>query len=174
MWRNTPIEENEDHKMTVHIFGRIDSPFIANWVIKWTASDQSNEYLVDIINTIHENFYMDDYLDYLTLLKKCLYLEFFRIRENTDQKNSEYGHFSRSFSSNERVLIPFRKLFIFWQNCGFRLTKWLFNNKNTIKSVQPTERSPEIVDLDLDDIPVERTLGTSSGNLKRICSAWKV
>ena len=101
--------------MTVHIFGRIDSTFIANWVIKWTASDQSNEYLVDIINTIHENFYMDDYLDYLTLLKKCLYLEFFRIRENTDQKNSEYGHFSRSFSSNERVLIPFRKLFIFWQ-----------------------------------------------------------
>ena len=63
MWRNTPEEEIEDHKMTVHSFGKIDSPCIANWVVKRTASDQFNEYQADIINTIHENFYMDHYLD---------------------------------------------------------------------------------------------------------------
>ena len=32
--RNTPEEAIEDHKMTVHIVGKIDSPCIANWVIK--------------------------------------------------------------------------------------------------------------------------------------------
>ena len=53
VWRNTLEEEIKDHKMTVHIFGKI----------KRTASDQSNEYPVDIISTIHENLYMDDYLD---------------------------------------------------------------------------------------------------------------
>ena len=34
VWRNTPEEEIDDYKMTVHIFGKIDSPCIANWVIK--------------------------------------------------------------------------------------------------------------------------------------------
>ena len=47
-------------------FCKIDSPFIANSAIKWTASDQSNKYPVDIISTIHEIFYVDDYLDYFS------------------------------------------------------------------------------------------------------------
>ena len=34
VWKNTNEEEIEDHKKTVHIFGKIDSPCIANWVIK--------------------------------------------------------------------------------------------------------------------------------------------
>ena len=34
VWRNTPDEEIEDQKTTVHIFGKIDSPCIANWVVK--------------------------------------------------------------------------------------------------------------------------------------------
>ena len=34
VWRNMPEKENEDHKMGVHIFGKIDSLCIANWVIK--------------------------------------------------------------------------------------------------------------------------------------------
>ena len=48
VWRNTPEEEIEDHK--------IDSLYIANWVIKQTACGQYNEYPLDIINAIHENF----------------------------------------------------------------------------------------------------------------------
>ena len=42
VWRNTPEEEIEDHKMTVHIFGKTESPFIVKRVIKQTTSDQSN------------------------------------------------------------------------------------------------------------------------------------
>ena len=127
VWRNTPEEEINNHKMTVHIFGRIVSPYIANWVIKRTASDQSNKYPVDIINNTHENFYMDDYLD-------C-------------------------FSSEERAIDTIQKVISILSNGGFRLTKWLSNNKNILKSVPPTERSPKIVNLYLDNTPVERALG---------------
>ena len=127
VWSNTPEEEIDDHKMTVHIFGKIDLPCIANWVIKRTASDQSNKYPVNIINTIHEKFYMDDYLN-------C-------------------------FSSEERAIDTIQKVISILSNGGFRLTKWLSNNKNILKSVPPTERSPKIVNLDLENIPVERALG---------------
>ena len=127
VWSNTPEEEIDDHKMTVHIFGKIDLPCIANWVIKRTASDQSNKYPVNIINTIHEKFYMDDYLS-------C-------------------------FSSEERAIDTIQKVISILSNGGFRLTKWLSNNKNILKSVPPTERSPKIVNLDLENIPVERALG---------------
>ena len=50
-------------RLTVHISGKIQSSCIANWVIKRAVSDQSNKFPVDIINTLHENVYMDDYLD---------------------------------------------------------------------------------------------------------------
>ena len=49
--------------MKVHIFGNVDSPCIANWFIKRTASDQSSQYENEIIERIKQNFYMDDYLD---------------------------------------------------------------------------------------------------------------
>ena len=127
VWRNTPEEEIKDHNMTVHIFGKIDSPCRANWVIKRKASDQFNKYRVNIINTIHESFNMDDYLD-------C-------------------------FSSEERAIDIIQKVISILSNGGFRLTKWLSNNKNILKAVLTTERSPKIVNLNLDNTPVERALG---------------
>ena len=63
VWWNNPEKDIKDPKMTGHVFGKIDSPSIANWVIKRKASDPSNKYPVDIINTIHENVYRNDYWD---------------------------------------------------------------------------------------------------------------
>ena len=100
--------------MTVHIFGKIESPCVANWGIKRIASDQSNKHPVDIINTIHKNVYMDDYLD-------C-------------------------FSSEERAIDTIQKVVSILSNDGFRLTQWLSSNKNIVKSVPPTGRSPRIID----------------------------
>ena len=34
----------EDYRMSVHIFGKIDSPYIANWVLKKTAKNQTKSY----------------------------------------------------------------------------------------------------------------------------------
>ena len=42
---------------------------------------------------------------------------------------------------------------------GFRLTKWCSNDRNLIATVPLTERAPSVVDLDLEDLHVERTLG---------------
>ena len=68
----------------------------------------------------------------LTLREKCLYSEwvvFFSIlrispysmqmRENTDQKNSEYGHFSHSVTVAEKVvLILFNQNWYLWKQCS--------------------------------------------------------
>ena len=58
--------------MKVHIFGKVDSPCIANWVIKRTASDQSSQYENEIIERIKQNFYIDDYLDCFPSQEKAI------------------------------------------------------------------------------------------------------
>ena len=63
------------------------------------------------------------------------------------------------FSSEERAIDTIQKVISILSNGGFRLTKWLSNNKNILKPVPPTERSPKIVNLDLENIPVVRALG---------------
>ena len=52
VWRDSTDKEIADHRMKVHIFGNVDSPCIANWFIKRTASDQSSQYENEIIETI--------------------------------------------------------------------------------------------------------------------------
>ena len=127
VWRDNTDKEIVDHMMKVHIFGKVDSPCIANWVIKRTASDQSSQYENEIIETIKQNFYMDDYLDCFPSQKKA----------------AETAH---------KVIktLPTRV---------FSLTKWLSNSKHILKTLAPAERSPKVVNLDLNDIPIERILG---------------
>ncbi|XP_072168946.1 uncharacterized protein [Diadema setosum] len=42
---------------------------------------------------------------------------------------------------------------------GFRLTKWLSNDMDVLASIPQEERAQSVVDLDLDHLPIERTLG---------------
>ena len=72
VWRDNTDEEIVDHMMKVHIFGKVDSPCIANWVIKRMASDQSSQYENEIIERIKQNFYMDDYGDCFPSQKKAI------------------------------------------------------------------------------------------------------
>ena len=48
--------------MCVHLFGKLDSPCVANYTLKKTAIDQKAKYNYDIIDAVHKNFYMDHYL----------------------------------------------------------------------------------------------------------------
>ena len=50
---------------------------------------------------------------------------------------------------------------------GFRLTKWISNDRNVIATVPVTERAPSVVNLDLEDLPVERTFGSAVGHGNR-------
>ena len=56
--------------MSVHIFGKIDSPCIANWVVKKTAKDQTKSYSERAIESILEPFYKDDFLDLFSIKQK--------------------------------------------------------------------------------------------------------
>ena len=42
---------------------------------------------------------------------------------------------------------------------GFRLTRWISNNLDVASSIPETERAQSMVNLDLDDLPIERILG---------------
>ena len=48
---------------------------------------------------------------------------------------------------------------------GFRLTKWISNSREVLEEIPPGERAPSIANLDLEDLPVDRALGTQ-WNLK--------
>ena len=112
--------------MKVHIFGKVDSPCTANWVIKRTGPDQSSQYENEIIETIKQNFYMDDYLD-------C-------------------------FAPQEKAIETVHKVIKILSTGGFRLIKWLSNSKHILKTLPPAERSPKVVNLYLNNIPIERAL----------------
>ena len=61
VWRKFSTDTVEDYRMSVHIFGKVDSPCIANWGLKKTAKDQAKSYYQRAIESILEHFYMDDF-----------------------------------------------------------------------------------------------------------------
>ena len=42
---------------------------------------------------------------------------------------------------------------------GFRLTKWISNSPDVLSVIPDEKRARPNLDLDLDDLPVEKTLG---------------
>ena len=43
---------------------------------------------------------------------------------------------------------------------GFHLTKWISNSREVLEEIPPGERAPSIANLDLEDLPIDRALGT--------------
>ena len=63
VWRECQLKTIENYVICVHVFGKLDSPCVAvNYTLKKTAIDQNAKYNYDIIDAVHKNFYMDDYL----------------------------------------------------------------------------------------------------------------
>ena len=48
--------------MCAPVFGKLNSPCVANYTLKKTAIDQKVKYNYDIIEAVHRNFQMDNYL----------------------------------------------------------------------------------------------------------------
>ena len=61
-WNGSMNEPPSEHKMTVHLFGKADSPCIAAWVLKKTATDNEIEFSKEVIEIVSKNFYVDDCL----------------------------------------------------------------------------------------------------------------
>ena len=51
-----------DYKMTVHLFGKADSPCIAAWALQQTAADNEAAFGEEIHEIVMKNFYVDDSL----------------------------------------------------------------------------------------------------------------
>ena len=52
----------EVYRMKVHLFGAVSSPSIANFALKQTGRDHSDQYSNEVFNTIKNSFYVDDCL----------------------------------------------------------------------------------------------------------------
>ena len=52
----------QDYRMTSHIFGATSSPAYANYAMKKTAVDNKHDFDVEVIDTLENNFYVDDCL----------------------------------------------------------------------------------------------------------------
>ena len=61
VWRDIGQDETSDYVMLSHLFGKKDSPCIANWSIKQTVKNEAKI----IQETVNKKFYMDDFLNSL-------------------------------------------------------------------------------------------------------------
>ena len=70
--REHMLERIEDFKMNVHLFGKIDSPCIANWTLQKTVKDNKDQISFCSSRALLENVYMDDYLDSFPMTQKTI------------------------------------------------------------------------------------------------------
>lgn len=129
-WEGNDLSKDPtDYRMTVHLFGATSSPSCANFALKKTADDYEEEFGAQAANFIRHNFYVDDGL--------------------------------KSVPTEEEALNLVKNVKKMCSKGGFNLHKFLSNSKEVIKGIQQSDRADGVkeVDLDLDSLPLERTLG---------------
>ena len=72
LWREHMFNLIEDFKMNAHLFGKSDSPWIANWTLQKTIKDNVDQITFVSSRAILKKFYMDDYLDSFSTTKKAI------------------------------------------------------------------------------------------------------
>lgn len=55
-------KEVAEFRMTVHLFGAVSSPSCASFALRKTAADNQSEFPAEVLQTVKENFYVDDCL----------------------------------------------------------------------------------------------------------------
>lgn len=121
-----------EYRMLVHLFGATSSPSCANYALKKTAEDNKDLFPPIVCDTVQHNFYVDD----------CL----------------------KSLPSEAEALQIIQDLTAMLQRGGFHLSKWITNSRTVLTSIPEEERSRTTKDLDLnrDDLPMERLLDCTS------------
>ena len=115
--------------MTVHLFGATSSPSCANFALKQAANDFEGEYGGEAANFIQNDFYVDDGLQSVPTVTSAIELV-----------------------TNVKAMC---------HHGGFNLHKVMSNSKDVIKCIPDSDRAEGVkeIDLDLDTLPLERTLG---------------
>ena len=115
--------------MEVHLFGATSSPSCSSLALRRTAEDNVGEFSEDIVKTVKRNFYVDDCLKSV-----------------------------RSVGNAVEVVDQLREIL---SRGGLCLTKWSSNRSEVLDTIPQDEKAPSLLDLDLDkdNLPVQRTLG---------------
>ena len=62
-WTNGDLTKKAvEYRMTVHLFGAVSSPSCASYALRKTADDHRSSFEEDVVDTVHNNFYVDDCL----------------------------------------------------------------------------------------------------------------
>lgn len=118
-----------EHRMMVHIFGAVSSPSCATYALLKTADDNQNLYPEEVINTIRQNFYVDDCLKSVHSVEQAISL--YRQLTEVCAKGG--------FRLNKWV-------------CNHRSVLSEIPEENRAKAVKT-------LDLGRDQLPMEKTLG---------------
>ena len=62
LWREETSQDVEVYQYTRHVFGAKSSPTCANYALQRTAEDNSRDYPTSVVQTVSNNFYMNDLL----------------------------------------------------------------------------------------------------------------
>ena len=122
----------QEFRMKVHVFGATSSPCCARNALMRSADDNIDDNRDDIGKTAIEVIHSNFYVD------DCL--------SSTGDPN-----FAIQLVARLRSILS---------KGGFRLTKWISNDRNVISSIPETERAKSLP-VSLEKLPSERTLGVS-------------
>ncbi|XP_057366140.1 uncharacterized protein LOC130687002 [Daphnia carinata] len=75
------------------------------------------------------------------------------------RRNFYVDNYLNSFDSEDEVIKPSRQMKSLLQLDGFNLTKWTSSSKTVIAALREFGLASPTLDLDLENLPVERTLG---------------
>ncbi|XP_067670760.1 uncharacterized protein [Haliotis asinina] len=129
-WPNGNIQgELKEFRMTVHTFGIISSPTIANYALRELANKAKNRYDNDIIQTILRNVYVDDCLKSVKDDQTAV-----KLISDLQSVCAESGFNLTKFTCNTKEVLS------------------SIPSEHCSKEVQT-------IDLRYDDIPMERALG---------------
>nr|XP_021331052.1 uncharacterized protein LOC110439398 [Danio rerio] len=115
--------------MTVHLFGAVSSPSCASFALKQTAKDNEGDFPLEVIETINNNFYVDDCLKSVSCEEKAI-----SMAKDLTCLCQKGGFRLTKWISNSREVLQ------------------SISQENRAKDIQQ-------LDLDRDKLPVERALG---------------
>ena len=63
-WQDRDLRRKPvDHEICVHVFGGTSSPFCSNFALKRTSTDGKDQFGLESVKTLQNNFYVDDLLN---------------------------------------------------------------------------------------------------------------
>ncbi|KAK0150310.1 hypothetical protein N1851_008772 [Merluccius polli] len=119
----------EVYRMTVHLFGAVSSPSIANFALQQTADDNTSRFGEEVTETIKCNFYVDDCLKSVPTVERAIELT----RELRDACSRGGFVLTKLVSNNRKVLASIPE--------------------------EHRARPVKDLDLDREKLPLERALG---------------